>query len=69
MVEPSGEAPNTLSANCHSRSNTPMPELDTGGFTVACSTCPGGTGGGVPVVDSDSEIQSVTARVNYRFGK
>jgi outer membrane immunogenic protein len=44
-------------------------ELDTGGFTVACSTCPGGTGGGVHVVDSDSEIQSVTARVNYRFGK
>jgi carbamate kinase len=36
---------------------------------VACPTCPGGTGGGVPVVDSDSEIQSVTARVNYRFGK
>jgi hypothetical protein len=25
-------------------------------------------GGGVPVVDGDLNVQSVTARLNYRFG-
>jgi outer membrane immunogenic protein len=44
-------------------------ELDTGRFTMRCPTCPSGVGGGVPVVAGEIEIQSVTARVNYRFGK
>jgi outer membrane immunogenic protein len=42
-------------------------DLDTDRFTVRCPTCPSGIGGGVPVVDGDIEIQSVTARLNYRF--
>jgi outer membrane immunogenic protein len=44
-------------------------DLDTGNFTVSCPTCPPGIGGGVPVVDGDIEIQSVTGRLNYRFGR
>ncbi|MGV1013654.1 MAG: outer membrane protein [Methyloceanibacter sp.] len=44
-------------------------DLGTDRFTVRCPTCPPGVGGGVPVVDGDIEIQSVTARVNYRFGQ
>lgn len=44
-------------------------DLDTDRFTVRCPTCPGGVGGGVPVVNGDVEVQSVTARLNYRFGK
>ena len=44
-------------------------DLDTGNFTVRCPTCPPGVGGGVPVVDGDIEIQSVTARLNYHFGR
>jgi opacity protein-like surface antigen len=43
-------------------------DLDTDRFTVRCATCPSGVGGGVPVVDGGIEIQSVTARMNYRFG-
>jgi hypothetical protein len=31
--------------------------------------CPGRVGGGVPVVDGDIIIHSVTARLNYRFGR
>jgi outer membrane immunogenic protein len=44
-------------------------DLDTGNFRVSCPTCPSGIGGGVPVVDGDIEIQSVTARLNYHFGR
>jgi outer membrane immunogenic protein len=44
-------------------------ELDTDRFTVRCPTCPRGVGGGVPVVNGDIEIQSVTGRLNYRFGR
>jgi outer membrane immunogenic protein len=44
-------------------------ELDTDRFTLRCPTCPGGVGGGVPVVDGDIQIQSVTGRLNYRFGR
>lgn len=44
-------------------------DLDTGNFTVRCPTCPPGIGGGVPIVNGDIEIQSVTARLNYRFGQ
>ncbi|MGH6791288.1 MAG: outer membrane protein [Methyloceanibacter sp.] len=44
-------------------------DLGTDRFTVRCSTCPSGVGGGVPIVDGDIEIQSVTGRVNYRFGQ
>jgi outer membrane immunogenic protein len=43
-------------------------DLDTGRFVVQCPTCPLGIGGGVPAVDSNIQIQSVTARINYRFG-
>ncbi len=44
-------------------------ELDIGSFTVRCPACPSGVGGGVPVVDGDARLQSVTARLNYRFGR
>jgi outer membrane immunogenic protein len=44
-------------------------DLDTGSFTVRCPACPGGVGGGVHVVDGDVTVQSVTGRLNYRFGK
>lgn len=40
----------------------------TGRWTVRCN-CPSGVGGGTPVVDGDIAIQSVTARLNYRFGQ
>jgi outer membrane immunogenic protein len=43
-------------------------DLDTDRLTVRCPTCPSGVGGGVPVVAGDIEFQSVTARINYRFG-
>ncbi|MGZ8401421.1 MAG: outer membrane protein [Methyloceanibacter sp.] len=42
-------------------------DLGTGRLTTRCN-CPGGVGGGTPVVDADIAIQSVTARLNYRFG-
>ncbi len=42
--------------------------LDTDGWTLPCAGCGSGVGGGAPVVDGDVAIQSVTARVNYRFG-
>jgi outer membrane immunogenic protein len=42
--------------------------LEVDRFTVHCPTCPPGVGGGVPVVSGDAAVQSVTARVNYRFG-
>ena len=37
-------------------------------WQVSCPTCPSGLGGGVPIVDGDITVQSVTARLNYRFG-
>lgn len=43
-------------------------DLDTGNWTLRCN-CPSGLGGGTPVIDGDIAIQSVTARLNYRFGK
>lgn len=42
--------------------------LDTDGWTLPCAGCGTGVGGGTPVVDGDIAIQSVTARLNYRFG-
>jgi outer membrane immunogenic protein len=42
--------------------------LDKDRWKISCPTCPSGVGGGVPVVDGDIEVQSVTARLNYRFG-
>jgi outer membrane immunogenic protein len=42
--------------------------LDIDRFTVRCPTCPLNVGGGVPVVDGDIAVQSVTARLNYHFG-
>jgi outer membrane immunogenic protein len=44
-------------------------DLDTDRWTVRCPACPSGVGGGVPIVDGDVTIQSVTARLNYRFNK
>jgi len=41
--------------------------LDIDRFTVRCPTCPLNVGGGVPVVDGDIAVQSVTARLNYHF--
>jgi outer membrane immunogenic protein len=41
-------------------------DLDTGDWRLRCN-CPGGVGGGTPVMDGDIVIQSVTARLNYRF--
>lgn len=43
-------------------------DLDSDRWQVRCPTCPSGIGGGVPIVDGDIAIQSVTARLNYRFG-
>jgi opacity protein-like surface antigen len=43
-------------------------ELDKDGWRISCPTCPSGVGGGVPVVHGDLKVQSVTARLNYRFG-
>jgi len=43
-------------------------DLGTERWTVRCN-CPGGVGGGTPVVDGDVTVQSVTARLNYRFGR
>jgi hypothetical protein len=43
-------------------------ELNKDGWRISCPTCPSGVGGGVPVVDGDLKVQSVTARLNYRFG-
>jgi outer membrane immunogenic protein len=42
-------------------------DLDTGNWTLRCN-CPSGVGGGTPVMDGDIAVQSVTARLNYRFG-
>src|SRR5690606_37203465 len=43
-------------------------ELDIVGWRVSCPTCPSGIGGGVPVVDGDISVESITARLNYHFG-
>jgi outer membrane immunogenic protein len=43
-------------------------DLDTGDWRLRCN-CPGGVGGGTPVMAGDIALQSVTARLNYRFGK
>jgi opacity protein-like surface antigen len=43
-------------------------DLDRDHWKISCPTCPSGVGGGVPVVDGDIKVQSVTARLNYRFG-
>jgi outer membrane immunogenic protein len=43
-------------------------DLGTGRETTRCN-CPSGVGGGTPIVDGDIIIQSVTGRLNYRFGK
>lgn len=43
-------------------------ELDIDGWRVSCPTCPSGIGGGVPVVDGDISVESITARLNYHFG-
>jgi outer membrane immunogenic protein len=45
--------------------------LETGAWRLRCPGCGTDTlaGFGTPVVDGDVDIQSVTARVNYRFGK
>jgi outer membrane immunogenic protein len=41
-------------------------DLDTGRHSTRCN-CPSGLGGGTPIVDGDVAVQSVTARLNYRF--
>src|SRR5215469_15850510 len=38
-------------------------ELNKDGWRISCPTCPSGVGGGVPVVDGDLNVQSVTARL------
>jgi opacity protein-like surface antigen len=43
-------------------------DLGTGRETTRCN-CPSGVGGGTPIVDADIAIQSVTARLNCRFGR
>ena len=43
-------------------------DLDQDRWRISCPTCPSGVGGGVPVVDGDIKVQSLTARLNYRFG-
>jgi outer membrane immunogenic protein len=43
-------------------------DLDLDRHRTGCN-CPSGLGGGTPVVDADIAIQSVTARLNYRFGR
>jgi outer membrane immunogenic protein len=43
-------------------------DLGTGRHSTGCN-CPSGVGGGTPIVDGDIAIQSVTARLNYRFGR
>jgi len=43
-------------------------DLDKDHWKISCPTCPSGVGGGVPVVHGDVKVQSVTARLNYRFG-
>jgi outer membrane immunogenic protein len=43
-------------------------DLDKDRWKISCPTCPSGMDGGVPVVDGDIKVQSVTARLNYRFG-
>ena len=45
----------------------PFAELNKDGWRISFPTCPSDVGGGVPVVDGDLSVQSVTARVNYRF--
>jgi outer membrane immunogenic protein len=42
--------------------------LDTGRWTLPCVGCGTGVGGGTPIVDGEIAIQSVSARLNYRFG-
>jgi outer membrane immunogenic protein len=42
--------------------------LDTGRWKLPCTGCGSGVGLGAPVVDGDIAIQSVMARLNYRFG-
>ncbi len=43
-------------------------DLDSDSEKTRCPNCPPGVGGGVPVVDGDIRLHSVTARLNYRFG-
>ena len=43
-------------------------ELNKDGWRISCPTCPSGLGKGVPVVDGDFKVQSVTAGLSYRFG-
>jgi outer membrane immunogenic protein len=42
--------------------------LDTGNWLLRCTGCGTGIDGGAPVMDGDINIQSVAARLNYRFG-
>lgn len=42
--------------------------LNRDGWTLPCALCGTGVGKGRPVMDGDIAIQSVTARLNYRFG-
>jgi outer membrane immunogenic protein len=44
--------------------------LDTSNWALDCASCPTGfAGGGVPAVEGDITIQSVTARLNFLFGR
>jgi outer membrane immunogenic protein len=44
--------------------------LDTSNWELDCASCPTGfAGGGVPVVEGDITVQSVTARLNFLFGR
>ncbi len=43
-------------------------DLDTDRWRLPCANCGTGVGGGTPIVDGDITVQSVTARLNYRFG-
>jgi outer membrane immunogenic protein len=44
-------------------------DLDTGNWTLPCARCGSGVGGGRPIMDGDLVVQSVAARLNYRFGR
>lgn len=43
-------------------------DLNIDNWTVTCPKCGTGVGLGTPVVDGDVLVQSVTLRLNYRFG-
>jgi outer membrane immunogenic protein len=43
--------------------------LDTSNWALDCASCPTGIGGGVPAVEGDITVQSVTARLNFLFGR